>query len=46
VTDSGDPTRASALRPLRLLLTAMDEDIARFYAERASSVSGRGSAKH
>lgn len=29
-----DPTRSSALRPLRQLLTAMDEDIARLYAER------------
>lgn len=34
MTGSDDPTRTSALRPLRRLLTAMDEDIARFYAER------------
>jgi DNA-binding MarR family transcriptional regulator len=29
-----DPTRASALRPLRRQLAAMDDDIARLYAER------------
>lgn len=29
-----DPTRTSALRPLRLLLSAMDDDIARLYDER------------
>lgn len=29
-----DPTLTSALRPLRLLLTDMDDDIARLYAER------------
>jgi DNA-binding MarR family transcriptional regulator len=34
VTFSQDPTRSSLLRPLRLLLNAMDEDIARLYAER------------
>lgn len=33
MTPSDDPTRSSALRPLRLLLAAMDEDIARLYAE-------------
>jgi DNA-binding MarR family transcriptional regulator len=34
VTSSADPTRDSALRPLRDLLAAMDGDIARLYRER------------
>ncbi len=34
MTSSEDPTRQSALRPLKQLLEAMDEDIARLYAER------------
>ena len=33
-TPSDDPTRSSALRPLKLLLDAMDDDIARLYAQR------------
>jgi DNA-binding MarR family transcriptional regulator len=33
VTNSDDPTRSSALRPLRHLLEAMDADIARLYVE-------------
>jgi DNA-binding MarR family transcriptional regulator len=32
--ESPDPTEQSHLRPLRLLLDAMDQDIARLYAER------------
>jgi DNA-binding MarR family transcriptional regulator len=32
VTSAEDPTRTSSLRPLRLLLNAMDADIARLYA--------------
>ena len=31
---SGDPTLISALRPLKLLLNEMDDDIGRLYAER------------
>jgi DNA-binding MarR family transcriptional regulator len=31
---SDDPTRSSALRPLKQLLDAMDDDIARLYAQR------------
>jgi len=34
VTSSEDPTRRSALRPLRLLLNDMDDDIAQLYRER------------
>ena len=37
MTSSDDPTLSSALRPLRLLLDAMDDDIARLYAERGVS---------
>jgi DNA-binding MarR family transcriptional regulator len=33
----GDPTLHSSLRPLRILLAAMDADIARLYAERGVS---------
>lgn len=33
-TTSPDPTEESRWRPLRVLLTAMDDDIARLYAER------------
>jgi DNA-binding MarR family transcriptional regulator len=38
VTSSDDPTLQSALRPLRHLLTAMDGEIARLYAERGVGV--------
>jgi len=31
---SNDPTRSSSLRPLKQLLDAMDDDIARLYAQR------------
>ena len=34
IPDEGDPTLHSAMRPLRMLLAAMDADIARLYAER------------
>jgi len=34
---TSDPTRSSALRPLKLLLNAMDDDIARLYDERGVS---------
>ncbi|MBV9846680.1 MAG: MarR family transcriptional regulator [Kutzneria sp.] len=33
-SDRGDPTRQGGLRPLRLLLSAMDDEIARLYDER------------